>query len=179
MKSRECGKCGASVAKNETQCTYCGTWYEGKQQAVSAQKSSGKIISLFNLPQGVGEFGISHNLFFSASALIIIAVYLLGWFFEDPVSWLDNTAVLIWMGLLPILTLVMALLWRTDRKVVMIGLAISFILFTVHVMTIWAIRGSLWDDHVGIAAMVGAGSFAGWLFGRLGHIIIRWRKMNK
>ena len=178
MKSRECNKCGASLKENETQCSYCGTWYEDDQQVISVQNLSGKIVSFFDLPQGVGEFGISNNRYFAVSTLIIIAVYLLGWYFEDPAYWLDDTAVLIWMGLLPILTFVMALLWQTDQKVVMVGLAISFIIFFIHVLTIWAIRGSLWDDHIGIASMVGTGSFAGWFFGRLAHIIIRHRKMK-
>lgn len=43
-------------------------------------------------------------------------------------------------------------------------------------MVIWVIRGDLWDDHVGIAAMVAGASLIGWMLGRLLHGIIRLRK---
>ena len=179
MKSLECNKCGASLEENATRCEFCGTWYEGNQQVVSTQNLSDRIVSFFSLPQGVGEFGISHERFFLISSLIIFGIYMLGWSFEDPEYWLDEKAILIWMGLMPLVLLAAALIWSTKQRAVLLGLVNSALLFIVHLIIIWSIQGSLWDDHVGIAAMVASGAFAGWTIGRLAHKIIRWRKMKK
>jgi len=179
MEILECKKCGAALEENTIQCVYCGARYDGGQIIESPGNLPSKPISFFNLPQEVGEFGISHDRFFLIIALIIFGVYMLGWFFEDLEYWLADQAILIWMGLMPVLLLIAALVWKTNRKTLLIGLANSGLLFLLHLLIIWSIRGSLWDDHIGIAAMVAAGSFTGWLLGRLGHLLIRWKKAQE
>jgi hypothetical protein len=175
MKTRECEKCGAPIEKNKFQCSYCGTWYEGSKSGISSRTPPIKKESILNLPQGIGEFGFSSNTFFVLGVTITIALYILGWLFEDHQYWLNDTAMLIWVGILPICLFGFALLWRVTRKVMWYGLVISLMVFLLHVFVIWVIRGNLWDDHIGIAAIVAGPSLAGWLLGRLGHGIIRWR----
>lgn len=175
MKTRDCEKCGAPLEKNKLQCTYCGTWYEGNKSGISGRSRPVEVKSILNLPKGVGEFGISSNLFFVMGVTVTIVLYVLGWFFEDQQFWLNETAMLIWVGIIPIFLFGVALLWRVTRKVMLYGLAISLMVFLMHVFVIWVIRGDLWDDHVGIAAIVAGSSLAGWLLGRLGHGMIRWR----
>ena len=175
MKSRECEKCGAPLEKDTLNCVHCGTWYEGNKRVGSAQDRQKKLVSIQNLPQGMGEFGISSTNFFVTGVTITFLFYVLGWFFEDQQYWLNKTAMLIWVGIMPLCLFGIALLWRVARKVIVYGLIISLVVFLMHLAVIWAIRGDLWDDHVGIAAMVASSSFAGWLLGRLVHGIIRWR----
>jgi len=177
MKSRECEKCGAPLEKNGLQCVHCGTWYEGNKRMDSAQDYQNKLVSILNLPPGKEEFGISSTRFFVTGLTITFLFYVLGWFFEDKQYWLNETAMLIWVGIMPLCLFGIALLWRVDRKVMVYGLVISLVVFLIHLAVIWAIRGNLWDDHVGIAAMVAGSSFAGWLLGRLVHIMIRLRKI--
>jgi hypothetical protein len=176
MKVRECENCGASLADNDLQCRYCGTWYEKNHAELSGYQRPNVINSMLNMPQGIGEFGISHNLFLVLGITIALGLYILGWLFEDKQFWLNETAMLIWVGIMPITLFVFALLWRENRKVLLSGLVFSVVIFFVHLLIIWIIRGNLWDDHVGIAAIVACSSLAGWLLGRIGHRIIRWRK---
>ena len=175
MKTRECEKCGASLEKNELQCAFCGTWYEGNKRVISARIHTNKVVSILNLPQGIGEFGISSNRFFVVGVTITMVLYVLGWFFEDQQYWLNETAMLIWVGIMLMCLFGFSLLWRVARKGMMYGFVISIVIFLMHMLVIWVIRGDLWDDHIGIAAMVAGSSFAGWLLGRLVHEMIRWR----
>lgn len=175
MKSRECENCGASLEKNSLQCPYCGTWYEGNKRGISVPDRQNKNISLLTLPKGVGEFGISKKQFIITGITIALILYVLGWFFEDLQYWLNETAMLIWVGILPVWVFSIALLCRVKWEITLYALGISLAIFLIHMGVIWAIRGSLWDDHVGIAALVGSSWFAGWLLGRLAHRMIRWR----
>ena len=174
-KSRECEKCGAPLEIDASQCTYCGAWYEDNKREISPHYRQNIIVSILNLPQGIGEFGISSNRFFVSGLTITLVLYVLGWFFEDPQYWLNEKAILIWVGIIPMWLFSVALLWHAYRKVVLYALVISLVVFLVHMIVIWIIRGSLWDDHVGIAALVAGSWLAGWILGRLVHGIIRWR----
>ena len=178
MKTREYEKCGASIEKNALQCAYCGTWYEGGKKGAPAKSSPGKRLSMFKLPSGEGEFGVSNSRFFVMGALTTAILYVLGWLFEDRQYWLDEKALWIWVGAIPIGLFCIAFLWRANHKVVMIGFAVSLVVFLAHISVIWIMRGSLWDDHVGIASMIAGASLAGWLLGRLGHGMVRWRNIN-
>ncbi len=175
MDARECENCGAALEKNRQQCAYCGTWYENGGRAIFARSRPKKIASIANLPQGVGEFGVSSNWLFVAGAVIALMLYILGWFFEDTQYWLNETAMLIWAGIMPLWLFGIALLWQASRKIAWYGLGISLVVFLGHILMIWIIRGNLWDDHVGIAGMVASTSLVGWLLGRLAHRMIRWR----
>jgi hypothetical protein len=175
INARECEKCGASLAENDLQCRYCGTWYEANKAELSGYKRSNIFNSILNLPQGMGEFGISNNLFLVVGIAITLVLYGFGWLFEDQQFWLNETAMLIWVLVMPLTLFVIAILWRVTRKDMLFGLAYSLVVFLVHIIIIWAIRGELWDDHYGIAAFVACSSLAGWVLGRLGHGIIRWR----
>jgi len=179
MKSRECENCGASLEENSLQCTYCGTWYEDNQRGNSVSARQDKKTSILNLPQGVGEFGISKKQFFITGLIITAALYGIGWFFEDPKYWLNDTAMLIWVGILPVWVFSIAFLGRVKRKFSFYTLIISLAVFLIHMGVIWTIRGNLWDDHVGIAALVGGSWFAGWLLGRVAHRMMRWRNSRK
>jgi len=175
MKTRECENCGASLEKEDLQCAYCGTWYEGNENEISDHNPPSKVISILNLPQGIGEFGISSNLFWVIGIIIITVLYVLGWFFEDKQYWLNGKALFIWVGIMPMCLFGVALLWQVTRKVMLYGLVFSLVVFLLHIFVIWKIRGNLWDDHYGIAAIVAGSLLAGWTLGRVGHRIIRLR----
>jgi len=134
--TRECENCGASLEKSAFQCAYCGTWYENGEGVISARNYPNKILSIMNLPQDIGEFGISSNLLFVAGAIIALALYVLGWYFEDTLYWLNETAMLIWVGIVPIWLFGVALLWQVPRKAVLYGLIISIIVFIIHILVI-------------------------------------------
>ena len=178
LSSRECENCGASVEIDTVQCVYCGTWFDRSPEADSVQDQPTKLSTLINLPSGIGEFGFSSQWFVISGIGVTLVFYILGWTFEDIQSWLDTNAMIIWVGISPVWLLAVTLLWRTDRKTLFFGLAFAVFIFVVHLATIWMISGSLWDDHVGIAALIGLANFTGWLLGRLTHSIIRWRRVR-
>lgn len=178
MKSFECTNCGASLKKNTLQCAYCGSWYENDGRVISGRERPNETRSNLNLPVGVGEFGIANNKLFVAGVVITFILYLLGWFFEDTHYWLNSTAMTIWVGIIPLWLFGVALFWNVNRRVMFVFLPFSLVVFVVHMAVIWAIRGNLWDDHVGIAAMVSGASLFGWVLGRLLHGIIRLRKVS-
>ena len=179
MKTRECENCGASLEKDALQCAYCGTWYEKSQEESSPQSLSRKFFSIASLPPGKGEFGVKKTTFFKAGGIMAAVLYAVGWLFEDQHYWLEEKALVAWMGILPLWLFFIAFLWRVNRRVVFHGLVISIIIFLSHIIVIWQIQGYVWDDHVGIAAMIAAGSLVGWLLGRLLHAVIRWRKVHE
>ncbi len=178
MISRECEKCGAPLENDTFKCSHCGAWYEDNKGAGAAKDSQKKIVSILKLPQGLGEFGLSSSKFFVMTVTITLVLYTLGWFFEDPQYWLNETTMLIWVGMIPIWLFSAALLWRTILNTILYALVASLVVFLMHILVIWAIRGNLWDDHLGIAALVAGSWLAGWLLGRLAHGLIRWRNIR-
>ncbi|MEM8861898.1 MAG: hypothetical protein AAGD96_26545 [Chloroflexota bacterium] len=130
------------------------------------------------LPVGAGEFGISSQYLISAGIVIAFGLYGAGWLFEDTQYWLDTVAMTFWAGLLPLWLFGVAFVWRSKRMVLADGLLIALAEFVVHIVVIWAIRGRLWDDHIGIAGTIAGASLAGWLLGRLLHSTIRWRRIQ-
>ena len=177
LDSHNCPQCGAPVETSSLQCEYCGTWFD-KAGNVKPEKSKTlhKIASISRLPSGAGEFGISSRYLPAVGALIAFILYIVGWFFEDTQYWLDETAMTIWIGALPLWLFVITLVWRSSRGMLVGGLVISLIVFVTHVAIILMIRGRLWDDHIGIAVVVAVASLIGWFLGRLVHSIIRWRR---
>ncbi len=176
MNPLECPNCGAPLENNSLHCVYCGTRFERSEKLVPRKKRPRQIQSVFNQPPGVREFGVSSNALIKIGAIISFVLYLFGWFFEDTDYWLDEKAMIIWVGILPLWLFGVAFFWRTIRKVAFLGLVFSVVEFIVHISVILVIRGNLWDDHVGIAAMVAGASLIGWLLGRLTHGIIRSRR---
>ena len=179
MKSRECEKCGAPLKNATYQCLHCGAWYEVNNKVDPSHDRQEKILSFLNLPQGLGEFGFSSKKIFATSVSITSLLYGLGWFFEDPQYWLNETAVLIWVGIIPIWLFCVALLWQVHPKTTWVPIVGSLVVFLTHITVIWAIRGNLWNDHVGIAALVAGSWLAAWLLGRLAHGIFRWRNTRR
>ena len=179
LDSYNCPNCGASVKTNSLQCEYCGTWFN-KTGRSKPQKSRSidKMRAMLRLPIGVGEFGISSQHLTTVGIAITIGLYVAGWFFEDTQYWLDEVAMTVWVGVLSLWLFGVAFVWRSNRVVLVGGLLIALVEFTAHVVIILAIRGRLWDDHIGIAGMVAGASLAGWLLGRLLHAIIRWWRIQ-
>lgn len=105
-------------------------------------------------------------------------LYFAGWIFENTDYWLDERAMSIWVGALPLWLVVWGGIWRSRRRVIPIGFAISGAIFLMHVMIMKAIRGHLWDDHYGIAAIVAVTSLLGWILGRMIHGAVRWNKIQ-
>ena len=134
--------------------------------------------ALWRLPIGAGEFGISSQRLLTVGIIVAFGLYVTGWLFEDTQYWLDEVAMTVWVGVLPLWLFGVALVWRSSRMVLADGLLIALVEFIVHAIVIWAIRGRLWDDHIGIAGMIAGASLAGWLLGRLLHGIIRWRRIQ-
>lgn len=179
LESHNCPQCGASVKPGSLQCEYCGTWFNtiGRAKPQSS-KSIDKTRALLSLPIGVGEFGISSHRLTTVGIIVAFGLYVAGWLFEDTQYWLDAVAITIWVGVLPLWLFGVAFVWRANRMVLADGLLFALVTFLVHVVVIWAIRGRLWDDHIGIAGMVAGASLAGWLLGRLMHGFIRWRRIQ-
>ena len=173
MKSLECTNCGAPLKKNCKQCVYCGTSFENVDGSERSVYRRVRALSIFHLPMGVGEFGLSGNLFVTAGVVIAFILYALGWWFEDTTYWLNATAMTIWVGIMPLWLFGVALLWKATGRAVLIGLAWACLVFAIHILVIWVIRGNLWDDHVGIAGLIAGASLISWMIGRLGHSIIR------
>jgi len=179
LDSHNCPNCNASVKPRSLQCEYCGTWFNkaGKANSQSSQNIE-KISTPFRLPIGAGEFGIFSRHLRTVGIVVAIGLYGVGWLFEDTQYWLNEVAMSIWIGVLPLWLFGVALVWRANRTVLADGFLIALTEFIIHIIVIWAIRGRLWDDHIGIAGMVAGASLAGWLLGRLLHSVIRWRKIQ-
>jgi hypothetical protein len=130
------------------------------------------------LSNGAGEFGLSGQLPLALALVGGLGIYLTGWLFEDLTYWLEDEAVFLWVVILPLWLLLTAVFWQTDRRGWTVGLVLALPIFVAHVFVIWLIRGRLNDDHVGIAAMVAGAALLGWIFGRVLHHAIRWRRVN-
>ena len=179
LESYECPQCGAAVKENATQCEYCGTWLRQVDTAKSQKSKGGESFYLpLKLPAGVGEFGTTNRVLKTGSLVLALGLYVVGWFLEDTQYWLDERAMLIWVGILPLWLFGVALMWRSNRMVLGVGLLLALGEFIAHVAVIFTIRGSLWDDHIGIASLVAGTSLAGWLLGRVLHAVLRWRSVR-
>ncbi len=179
LNSHDCPKCGSSVKTGSLQCEYCGTWFDKEGRAKPQKpKNIDKMRAMLRLPIGVGEFGISSQHLTTVGIVIALGLYVVGWFFEDTQYWLDEVAMTVWVGVLPLWLFGVAFVWRSDRMVLAGGLLVALVEFVAHIVIILVIRGRLWDDHVGIAGIVAGASLVGWLLGRLLHGIIRWRRIQ-
>ena len=179
LDAHDCPRCGASVKTGALQCEYCGTWFNRAGRAKPQRpKSIDKVGAILKLPTGVGEFGIVSRHLTTVGIVMALGLYATGWLFEDTQYWLDETAMTVWVGVLPLWLLGVAFVWRSNRTVLAYGFLVALVEFVAHNTIIVAIRGRLWDDHVGIAGIVASASMVGWLLGRLLHGIVRWRRVQ-
>lgn len=177
MNTLECINCGAPIQRHTTCCAYCGTNFENRERLFPNRYRIKIFDALFNQSVGVKEFGVSNSIFPVAGLCSVFILYVLGWFFEDTQYWLNKTALTIWVGIIPVILFVVSLFWSTERKVIYIGFGLTSAIFIVHILVIWMIRGDLWDDHVGIAAVVAGAMLISWTFGRALHAIFRLRNL--
>jgi hypothetical protein len=116
------------------------------------------------------DFGVKGSGYILACFVGAIIIYIIGWFFEDTVYWLDTTAVVIWAGVLPLWMLAFSYTWRTSKGQWYPGLLFSILLFLIHLSIMWVIDRYIYDDSVGISAEFAGAALGGWILGRLLHI---------
>ena len=167
-KPLTCPNCGAPLEPGAERCAYCGTPFPAGRGSVAPTRRP---------PRTGADFGLTTPWLFRLGILVAAGLYALGWFWEDTRYWLDGRAMAVWLGLLPLWWGGIAFLRRSSRPLAWLALPLAALLFALHLGIIaWIRGGHLWDDHVGIAAMVAAASAGGWLLGRFGHAAVRrWR----
>lgn len=184
--AQNCPKCGAPIPVDTNSCAYCGTWLVETEHATGSKGILSRSfisksfirtkLSLLGLPPGKGEFGTSHKFPLLMSFLLVIILYFWGWQFEDKQYWLNDKAMTIWVGANPLILFIIAIYWKTHRNTLFVSILASIALMATHLSIIWMIRGSLWDDHIGVAALVSGVYLISWALGRFIHIAVRiWK----
>ncbi len=171
MEALRCPSCGAPIAPNTPQCPYCGTtlvWPSETRAPVRASAPPPNVPTTPAAPPAAQRaLGWSGRGFLAAGAGVAFALYVTGWTQENLRYWLDDTALTIWLGVLPAWLCAFALLWRTRVRAAYLGVPLFAGVFGAHLALIRVLGGRpLWDDHVGIALMVAGAVTAGWLLGR-------------
>ncbi len=163
-----CPHCGAPLEPGAERCAYCGTLFSAVPRTAEPPRRP---------PRTAADFGLTTPWLLRAGGLVAAGLYALGWSLEDTRYWLNGRAVAVWLGLLPLWWAEIAFLRRSSRRLAWLALPLAASLFALHLGIIaWIRGGHLWDDHIGIAAMVAVASAGGWLLGRLGHAAVRrWR----
>lgn len=172
LKPRKCPVCGAPVAAAASSCDYCGTGFEPSspppRPAAAAAASTPRAERA-----GRGEFGLRGGWPLLIGLAGAAALYALGWTYEDTRYWLDDTAIVIWAGALPLWLLLVSLVWRPRWGTWLAGLALALAVLAAHVAIMWILRGRLDDDHFAIAGIFAGAALGGWLLGRILHAVIR------
>ena len=158
VSSPECDNCGASLKLDATLCAYCGSTLLSAGH--TASNSAGN---------GGRSFGFSGPIYYFVILSVLAGIYGMGWVFEDPRYWLDTRAYIIWCGVVPFWMLSGALFRNSITTPILLGVGISLGLVICHLIIMTLLRGSINDDMVGMAAMVGGSALAGWLAGRFIH----------
>ena len=169
MAIQNCPNCGAPAMDAGSQCVYCNAKLpKPHAAATTAPKTEFEA----------GDFGLRSNIVFVVAVIGAAILYALGWIFEDTRYWLDDRAIAVWAGALPLWLCILAFIWRPRWGEWLAGFAIAVPVFIVHLAIMWLNRGMLNDDYIGIAAAFASASLGGWILGRLLHTAVR-RSRNK
>ena len=160
----KCSSCGASIASDAQQCHYCGVWLVSVLNKRTARPT---------LDSDAGEFGVQGYPPLVLGIVGALVLYTTGWFFEDTQYWLDEKAMLIWGVAIPVWLGLVGTVWQSAHNGWLLGIVVALPIFVIHLIVMWVIRGQLNDDYVGIAAIFSGLVLAGWILGRLTHLLIR------
>lgn len=165
MIKLSCPACAAPVSHEADSCEYCRIEFNAMV--------NGKIVKRLK------DFGIKSKYFNLILLLGAITLYISGWIYEDLDYWLNNTAIFIWAGFLPLWLLLTNSIWQSRWGAILLGLLLSIIIFAVHVILMGYFNN--WhfnDDYFAIAGLFAGISFVASFTGRGVHSIIR-KALNK
>ena len=119
------------------------------------------------------ELGLGHP-FLLAMLAATLPLSLAGWLLENPHTyWSSDTAIAVWCGLVPCLTLLTGALWR-PRSTRTAGTIAVFVITSLPFVVMVAVRkGRLNDDALGLSALVGGCAAVAFL---LGLLLNRWAR---
>ena len=106
-----CPACSAPVSQESNDCEYCGIQFNAIVD--------GKVVKRLK------DFGLKGKAFFIIYLLGIIALYTFGWMKEDFKYWLNDTAIFIWAGMLPLWILIMNAIWSNKWGAILLGILLS------------------------------------------------------
>jgi len=109
------------------------------------------------------------HIFFLSS---ISVLYILGWGLEDKKYWLADEALYVWVGAIPIFTLLFSFFTKyTKQRMTVIFMYSSFLLF-FHTVIMFGTKNRFNDDYIGIAAMIAGAFYGSFLIGKVFRKIV-------
>lgn len=167
----ECPSCGGPNHKTSQKCEFCGVGLLFDQKKTKYSKN--KNFKFDNKTLWQADFGFTNAYILIVTTSIAALIYAVGWNYEDTQYWLAETAVIIWVALLPLWLAITSFFWKALWGQWIPGIMVGIAIFLTHMLRILLIDGRLNDDGIGISAMFGAASLLGWILGRVVHLWIR------